>query len=208
MKTRITFLLTGCIAGLACVLPGPLLKYFHVDVDRWSGFLCCRGRGTHHHGRRMAGSGEPLAICGGGRRVLHYLLACADGVFAAYGFSPDWFGFRPSANVDQFGTDVWLGLIAAGTTAAVGISLFAALWTGKWSKSLLLRLMTAGIVTIVVTYLINLPFRGYWSFFGALIPVGMALFCGIVGPTSVNTSNLKEQLQQSGASRIIARRDG
>jgi hypothetical protein len=41
--------------------------------------------------------------------------------FAVAGFSPDWFGFRPSDLVNhQFGIDVVLGLLAAATFAAGG----------------------------------------------------------------------------------------
>lgn len=181
MKTKITFLLTGYIAGLACVLPGPLLSLFTLTWTVGLAFFVAVVAGMIITGARGQLQASLLRyVAGPVVCFITYLLALMV-FFAAYGFSPDWFGFRPSANVDQFGIDVWLGLIAAGTTAAIGISLFAALLTGKWSQSLLLRLMTAGIVTIVVTYLVNLPFRGYWSFFGALIPVGMSLFCWIVG---------------------------
>jgi len=81
----------------------------------------------------------------------------------------------------QFGIDVWLGLVAAGAVGASGIASFSAILTGRWSKSLLLRLMQVGLVTIVVTYMVNLPFHSYWTFFGVLFPLGNALFCYLVG---------------------------
>jgi hypothetical protein len=181
MKTRITFLLAGCIGGLACVLPGPLLSVFTLTWTVGPAFFVAVIAGIIITGARSHLQASLLRyIAGFVVCFITYFLALMV-FFAVYGFSPDWFGIRPSDNVDQFGIDVWLGLIAAGTLAASGISLLALLLTGNWSKSLLLRLMTAGIVTIVVTYIINLPFRGYWSFFGVLIPVGMSLFCWIVG---------------------------
>jgi len=101
--------------------------------------------------------------------------------FGVAGFSPDLFGFRQSASFEHFGLDVWLGLIAAGVVGASGIALFSALLTGKWSNSLLLRLVLAGFLTILVTFIANLPFHNYWSFMGVLFPLGDALFCYLVG---------------------------
>jgi hypothetical protein len=100
---------------------------------------------------------------------------------AVTGSSPDWFGFRPSGNIVDFHIDVWLGLIAAGAVGASGIALFTALLTKKWSTSLLLHLILAGLVTLVVTFIANLLFHSYWSFFGFLLPLGNALFCWLVG---------------------------
>jgi hypothetical protein len=116
-----------------------------------------------------------LVLC-----TITYLLALMA-FFAVGGFSPDWFGFRQSANIIHFGLDVLLGLITAGIVGASGIVAFTALLTRKWSTPLLLRLMLAGLVTIVVTFIANLPFHSYWSFFGILFPVGNALFCWLVG---------------------------
>ncbi len=97
------------------------------------------------------------------------------------GFSPNWFGVQPSAHIEDFRIDVFLGLIAAGAVGASGIALFTALLTREWSTSLLLRLMLAGLATIVVTFIANLPFHSYWSFLGVLLPLGNALFCWLVG---------------------------
>ena len=96
-------------------------------------------------------------------------------------FSPDWFGVGPSANIADFGADVWLGLIAAGVVGATGITLFTALLAGAWSTSLVLRLMLAGLITLVVTFITNVPFHTYWPIFGILLPNGNALFCWLLG---------------------------
>jgi hypothetical protein len=81
----------------------------------------------------------------------------------------------------DFRIDIWLGLIAAGVVGASGIAVFTAILTRQWSTSILLRLMLASLVTIVVTFITNLPFHSYWCFFGILLPVGNALFCWLVG---------------------------
>lgn len=121
-------------------------------------------------------------------RYLAGLVLCTTSYLVAmiafwwvFGLSPRWIGFRPSDDMAKFGIDVWLGLVAAGAVGAIGISLFATVLTRRWSNSLLLRLMLAGLVTIVVTYMVNLPFHSYWTFFGVLFPLGNAVFCYYVG---------------------------
>lgn len=188
MKTHITFLLTGLVVGLVCVVPGPLLSILTLTWGPGPAFF--------------VGVVGGMIITGAGRDVLTnvvryfvgfvicfitYLLALM--VFAAVGgLSPDWFGFRPSPNFDQFGVDVVLGLLAAAIFAAGGIAFFAFVLTGRWSNSLLRRLLLAGLITIIVTFIVNYPFRSYWSFFGVLIPLGMSLFCRVVG-THINHIN-------------------
>jgi len=109
--------------------------------------------------------------------------------FGVTGFSPDWFGFARSSSIAGFGVDVGLGLIAAGLVGALGITLFTALLTGKWSNRLLQRLMVAGLLAMVITFIANLPFQKDWSFFGVLLPVGNALFCYLVGSHIWRDSN-------------------
>ncbi len=114
------------------------------------------------------------------------MLSAGTYVFAVLAFNvvgglSQQLGVRPSGDLLDFRLDVWLGLIAAGAVATSGIALFGALLTGKWSHSLLLRLTLVGLVTIVVTFIANLPFHSYWSFFGVLLPLGNALFCWLVG---------------------------
>jgi hypothetical protein len=116
-----------------------------------------------------------LIVC-----MLTYMLALLV-FFVVVGFSPGWFGFRPSSNFDQFGMDIVLGLLAAAIFAAAGIAVFAFVLTGRWSNTLLLRLLFAGLITIIITFIVNYSFRSYWSFYGALLPLGNALFCYLVG---------------------------
>jgi hypothetical protein len=200
MKNQLAFVLTGLLAGMVCVLPGEsFLMLLTLTWGVGPAFFIAVFAGLAITGARSqvrAGAlrySVGMVIC-----FITYLLALMV-FFAVYGFSPDWFGFRPSNNIDQFGIDVWLGLIAAGTVGASGIALFTVLLSGKWSKSLPLRLMTAGILTIVVTYIVNLPFRSYWSFFGVLIPGGMSLFCWVVG------THISQHLKPEGQIAVIGR---
>jgi hypothetical protein len=182
MKTRIMFLLTGLIAGLVCVAPG--VSWLMLLTLTWGvgpAFFVAvvvgiKITGARHHLqggflRYLVG----LVVC-----LITYLLALMV-FFGVYGFSPGWFGFRPSENVHQFGIDVVLGLLAATAFAAGGIALFTFVLTRQWSNSLLRRLLWAGIATIIVTFILNYRFHSYWSFFGVLLPLGNALFCYLVG---------------------------
>ncbi|HSE29954.1 MAG TPA: hypothetical protein VLA93_00090 [Pyrinomonadaceae bacterium] len=182
MKTRITFLMTGLIAGVVCVAPG--VSWLMLLTLTWGvgpaffvavvvGIIITGAR--HHLHVSFFRYGAGLVAC-----FVTYLLALMV-FFGVYGFTPDWFGFRASDNVDQFGMDVILGLVTAATFAAGGITLFSFVLTGRWSNFLLLRLLSAGIVTIIVTFIVNFPFHSYWSFYGVLVPLGTALFCGTVG---------------------------
>jgi hypothetical protein len=133
--------------------------------------------------------------------LLTYVLAMAVCVWVG-GFSPVWFGFRGSAYIEDFGPDIWLGLIAAGVVGACGITLFASILTGRWSTVLLQRLALAGLVTVVVTFLANLPFHHYWSFFGVLFPLGNALFSWVVGMQISRCYRAVDQRSMAGASGL------
>jgi hypothetical protein len=179
-RQEITFLLTGLIAELCCVALGTVSLVFLVY-----------GVGPLLFVAIVAG----IAITGAWGyvrvsvwRYLAGLLVSAITYVAGLvafsgvaGFSPDWFGFQRSADILDLRIDILLGLIAAGAVAASGITLVTALLTREWSNSLLFRLMLAGLVTVGVTFIANLPFHSYWSFLGVLFPVGGALFCWLVG---------------------------
>lgn len=184
-RQQTIFLLAGLIAGLICVTFGSFESAEIAIV------ALTYGVGPLFFAAIIAG----IVITGAWRQIpvglFHYLgalvlctityLVGLIAFFAVTGFSSDLFGFRPSANLVNFGIDVWLGLIAAGLVGAAGIALLSVLLTGKWSKALLWRLMLAGSLTILVTFLVNLPFKSYWSFFGVLLPLGNGLFCAILG---------------------------
>jgi hypothetical protein len=193
MKTKITFLLTGLIAGLLCVMPGPLFSIFTLTWGIGPAFFVAVIAGIIITGARRHLQAaflryiEGFVVC-----VITYLLALMV-FFGVYGFSPDWLGVRPSDNVHRFGMDVILGLLAAGAFAAGGTALFSFVLTGCWSNFLLLRLLLAGIVTIVVTFLVNFPFHSYWSFFGVLLPLGNTLFCYLVGTQMLQHAKSERQ---------------
>lgn len=181
MRTKIAFFLAGLIGGLVCVLPGQLLSIFTLTWGVGPAFFAAVVAGIIITGARrhlqadflryLAG----LVVC-----FITYLLALLV-FFVVYGFSPDWLNFRPSENVEQFGIDVVLGLLAAAIFASVGIALFAFVLTGRWSNSLLMRLLFVGIITIIITFIVNYPLRSYWSLYAVLVPLGTSLFCGAVG---------------------------
>jgi hypothetical protein len=182
MKNQITFLLTGFLGGLLCVMPGPLLSIFTLTWGVGPAFFVAVIAGIIITGaRRHLQAGLLRYLAGLVVCFITYLVSLTV-LFAVAGFSPDWFGFTPSDFVThQFGMDVFLGLLAAAIFAAGGIAVFAFVLTSRWSKSLLLRLLSAGLITITATFIVNYPLRSYWSFYGVLVPLGTALFCGAVG---------------------------
>ena len=179
-RKQITFLLCGLIGGLISASLGALSLVF-----------VAYGVGLLFFVATVTGIAITSAWCHVTVSFLRYvagllltttMYVAALAVFSGVaGFSPDWFGLRPSANILEFRIDVWLGLIAAGVVAASGISGLTALLVGTWSTSLLVRLISAALLTIVTTFITNLSFHTYWSFLGVLLPLGDALFCWLVG---------------------------
>jgi hypothetical protein len=112
------------------------------------------------------------------------------------GYLTNLLGSRGSNDLGEFRLDMWIGLSAAALVAAVCIELMAYVLTGKWSNTVLARLVGAGIFSIVVTFIAtravrpvgNLPLLYYWAFFGILFSFGEALFCGLVGAQIWTTS--------------------
>lgn len=183
MSFQTKFLLTGLIAGLVCVAPG--VSWLMLLTLGWGvgpGFFAAVVAGIIITGARRHFEGNLL------RYLLGLIVCCVTYLFALVvffwvgGFSSEWFGFRPSNFASyQFGMDVFLGLLAAAVFAAGGIALFACVLTTRWSNSLFGRLLLAGIVTIVFTFIVNYAFHSYWSFYGVLVPLGSSLFCGAIG---------------------------
>jgi hypothetical protein len=184
-RQQFTFFVTGLVAGLICVslvflgppeiaitsLTSGVGPIFFIGVV--GGILISGAWRQFRPGllRYFAG----LVLC-----TISYLTAAVV-FWWVFGLSPGWIGFAPSDNIGNFGFDVWLGLIAAGLVGASGITLFAALLTGRWSNSLFRRLMLAGLLTICITFIVNLPFQKDGSFLGVLLPLGNALFSYLVG---------------------------
>jgi hypothetical protein len=157
-RQQITFLMTGLIMGLVCVLPGKsLLMLLTLTWGVGPAFFAAVVAGIIITGaRRHLQAGFLRYIAGLVVCFVTYMLALTV-FFAVGGFSPGWFGFRPSDSFEQFSMDIFLGLLAAATFAASGIALFAFVLTGRWSNSLLARLLLAGIVTIRVYVHSQLP---------------------------------------------------
>lgn len=90
-------------------------------------------------------------------------------------------GIPTSARQIRFGADVWIGLLGAALASSACIELLVFVLTGKWSNSFLFRLAAAGVVTVLVTFIVDLVAHHYWTFYGILLPVGEGLFCWLVG---------------------------
>lgn len=184
-RQQITFFMAGLIAGLICIT---LVTFGPPEVAIMT---LTTGVGPLFFVAVIVGiviSGAWHDFRPGLLRYLGGLVLCTTSYFAAAvvfwwvgGLSSQVLGFRSSAGIGQFGFDIWLGLIAAGVVGSSGIALFATLLTRRWSNALLRRLMLAGLITIVVTFIANLPFQTDWSFLGLLFPLGNALFCYLVG---------------------------
>ena len=97
------------------------------------------------------------------------------------GYSPQVLGVQPSSDIIDFRADVWLGLSAAVLVAAICMELVAFTLTSRWSNFSLGLLALAGFATILITFIANQQVRHYWLFMGMLLPVGEALYCGVVG---------------------------
>lgn len=179
-RQRITFFLLGSLAGVVCVLLGassPVILAYGVGPLFFAAVVT---------GTTITGGWTHVQV-GVWRFVACLLISTISYVLALFafsvvaGFAPDWFGVATSYNLVDFKGDVFLGLIAAGIVAATGISMLNVLLTGTGSGSLLLRLLLAALITIVVTFIINLFFHSYWSFIGVLFTLGSGLFCCLVG---------------------------
>jgi hypothetical protein len=116
------------------------------------------------------------------------LFVCTIGYILAFltfnyvmAYSPDAFRVGSSGDVVQFRGDVWLGLVAAGSVAAVGLHVLTAVLVGARRPTVFRRAVISSVVAILTTYLINLHFHNYWSFMGALLPIGEGLFGLIAG---------------------------
>ncbi|HEY3026173.1 MAG TPA: hypothetical protein VGJ55_08495 [Pyrinomonadaceae bacterium] len=192
-RQQIIFFLAGLIAGLTCVTLGSFgfLGFFEslglllliVGLIYLVGplFFVAVAMGILITGARRRVTGGFLRYLAGLAVSTITYIAAFLAFWGVMGNLSEWLGLPQSANFEDFGIDVWLGFVAAGVVGASGIALFAAVLTGKWSNSLLFRLILAGLGTIVVTFIANLPFHSYWSFFGILLPLGNALFCCLVG---------------------------
>lgn len=184
-RQQITFFVAGLIAGLICVTLAsfgpPEIALMSLTSGGGPLFFVAIVAGIvisgawHHFHPRFLRYLAGLGLC-----AISYL-AATTAFWWVFGLSPRWIGFRQSDNIGHFGIDVWLGLIAAGAVGASGIALFAALLTGKWNKALHRRLLLAGLLTICITFIANLPFLKDGSLLGVLLPLGNALFCWLVG---------------------------
>ncbi len=186
-RMQVRFLLAGLTAGLLTVVGGkawPMLLVHGIGPLFFVAMLAAitlTGSWAHlSHGwwRILAGMG----ICIGA-----YLLALFT-FWIAGGYSPQLLGIRASMDPIDLGADVGIGLLAAALVASACVEFLAYVLTGKWSNAFLVRLVVAGVATVLVTFAVNRPAHSYWTFYGVLLPLGEGLFCAIVGAQIWGTS--------------------
>jgi hypothetical protein len=187
---QITFFLTGLTAGLVTVAGARAWPMLLVHGVGPLFFVAVLAAITLTGSRSHLGGGWWRILVGICVSIGAYLLALfAFSVVA--GYSPDLLGIRASgasSDLSRFGADVWLGLLAAALVASVGIELLVYVLTGKWSNSFLFRLAAAGLVSVLVTFLVDRAAHYYWTFYGVLLPMGEGLFCAVVGAQIRRTS--------------------
>ena len=179
-RTALTFLFAGLAAGVASVAIGrvwPTVLISGVGVLFFAALLIA-----------IAISGSWARLRPGLWRYLVGLVistaAYLVGLFAfsvVGGYAPDVLGIPASSDISRFGADVGTGLLAAALISSVCIELLASILTGRWSNRFFLFLAVAGFVTVAATYVAHVFTRQPLAFFGALLPVGEALYCWIVG---------------------------
>ena len=192
MKQKpITFLVTGLIAGLTCVA---LVFFGPVELAM---IILIIGVGPVFFLSVVAGmviSGAQRQLAPGLLRYFGGLVLCTLSYFAAVVVLL-WVWALSQWLALPFGFDIGLGLSAAGAVGASGIAVFAALLTKRWSKSFLVRLMLAALITILATLLVHVPLRKDWSLLGVLFPVGNALFCYLMGARIWQHSELERRIE-------------
>jgi hypothetical protein len=126
-----------------------------------------------------------ICICTGA-----YLLALFT-FLAMGGYWADFLHIRVSAET-RFGADVWLGLLAAALVASACIEFLVYVLTDKWSNAFLFRLAAAGVVSVLVTFIVgDRAGHFYWTFYGVLLPLGEGLFCGLIGAQIWSTATTR-----------------
>lgn len=107
------------------------------------------------------------------------------------GYSPEILGIAASHDITEFGSDVFLGLLAGMVVAAIFIELLVFVLTTLWSHQKLFLLGTMGFFSVFVAFIgrgillrmdrLATPTYRYWAFFGLLFIVSEVLFAGAIG---------------------------
>lgn len=188
-RQQITFLAAGFIAGSITVAAGRIsLWVLTVGVGPLFFFAILAAIAFTDSWPHIRGGfwRYVLAACAS---TMAYVLALLTFWWLG-GYVQTLLGSRGSSDLSEFRLDMWVGLIAAAVVAAVCIELLAYVLTSRWSNAVLARLAGAGILAIVLTFVVVRAVRStgalpslfyYWSFFGILFAFGEALFSGLVG---------------------------
>jgi hypothetical protein len=179
MQPKITFLFAGFAAGIITAVIGRLWPSLLTVVVGLLFFVALVAAITITASWSRLRSGlwryiAGLVICTG-TYVLALLTLMSVGEYAPK------LGVPASSDMVEFRADMWIGFLGAALVASAGVELVLYILAGKWRNSFFGRLAVAGFVTVLVTFLANLAAHNYWSFIGVLLPIGEALFCGVVG---------------------------
>jgi hypothetical protein len=179
-RVPLTFFVVGLISGIATVAIGrmwPMLLVNGVGLFFFAALLAAVAiSGTWSQLR----PGLWRYLLGVAVSALTYLVGLV-GFSGAWGYSQNLLGDSASHDISEFGADVAIGLLVAAAVSSVCIELLALILTGRWSNRFLLFLILGGFATVGATWVGHLFSRQPLAFFGALLPVGEALYCWIVG---------------------------
>ena len=175
-RQQIIFLVAGFIAGSVTVAAGRVsLWVLTVGVGPLFflailAAIAFTGSWPHIHG------GFWRYVLAGCTSTIAYVLAFITFWWLG-GYLQRLLGTNGSNDLSEFRLDMWVGLTAAALIAAICIELMAYVLTGNWNNTVLARLVGAGILAIVLTFVVVRAVRStgtlpsllyYWSFFGIL----------------------------------------
>lgn len=187
MKAELTFVFVGFIGGLITALLGasrPIVLAAGVGPMFFISLLVAI---AITDGWSQISAGVWRYIAAGGLSAVAYILALF--VFSVIaGYAPDFLGFMRSRDILEFRADVWIGMIAAVAVAAICVEALAYILTNRWGNLVLALFAASGLLAVLLTFLGSQVARSsgasstllYWSFFGILLPVGEALFSGLI----------------------------
>jgi hypothetical protein len=190
MKKGLVFLASGFLAGIASAEVGlsqPTVLVLGVGLFFFIAVLIALALTNNWSHLRPRIWGYFVAMC---LSAVTYFVAFLTFIGTA-GYAPQVLGLHSSADVIDFGTDVLLGLLAASVVASLGMELLVYILTRRWSNLFLAFFLAASAASLVGAYVIrgivlrfvhgSGPLLQYWISLGALLAVGEALFCAVLG---------------------------
>lgn len=191
MKKGLVFLASGFLAGIASAelgLSQPTVLVLGVGPFFFIAVLIALALTNSWSHLRPRIWGYFVAMC---LSAVIYFVAFLTFI-GTTGYAPQVLGLHSSADVIDFGTDVLLGLLAASVVASLGMEVLVYILTSRWSNRFLAFFLAASVASIVGAYVIRgivlrfvheggSPLLQFWISLGALLVVGEALFCAVLG---------------------------